>query len=120
MTVVVGSVIFYSISLWLALAGHFFLPGEPITRTNALGLALAFAGITWALGHRGGGGQASLTGDLFARGTAIAWVWPEMQLLWMVGVPGPVLIGTSLLLGPWIRALSWLRRWRAFPSSRRS
>lgn len=121
-TVVRSSILFYSMPLWFALAGHFFLPGERITRPKALGLALAFAGVAWALANRGGGGHASLSGDLFglaaalgwagtafvARGTALARVRPEVQLLWMVGVSGPVLILASLWFGPWVRALTWV------------
>jgi drug/metabolite transporter (DMT)-like permease len=121
-TVVMSSIVFYSMPLWLAVIGHFFLPGERITRAKAVGLALAFTGVAWALGQRGGAGTASLVGDLFALGAALGWaltafiargsamarVRPEMQLLWMVGVSGPVLLVASVFFGPWIRALSWL------------
>lgn len=122
-TVVRSSIIFYSMPVWLSLAAHYGLPGERITWPKAVGLALAFAGVAWALAHRGAGhGQASLSGDLLALGGALAWaalaflsrasamarVRPEMQLLWMVGVSGPVLIGASLFFGPWVRALTWL------------
>lgn len=121
-TVVMSSIIFYSMPLWLAVIGHFALPGERVTGAKAAGLAVAFAGVAWALAHRGAGGTGSLGGDIFALGAALGWaltayiargsamarVRPEMQLLWMVGVSGPVLIGASFFFGPWVRALEWL------------
>ena len=123
-TVVRASIIFYSMPLWMSVIAHYALPGERITPVKALGLALAFAGVAWALAHRGGGegGQASLTGDLFALGAAFGWagtalmargsamarIRPEMQLFWMVGVSGPVLIAASVFFGPWLRDLHWV------------
>ncbi len=124
-TVVRASIIFYSMPVWLALAAHLFLPGERITRQKGLGLAIAFAGVAWALAHRGGGGadgQARLAGDLCAlaaafgwagtafmtRGSAMVRVKPDMQLLWMLGVSGPVLLGASVFFGPFVRDLQWV------------
>ncbi|MDE3120549.1 MAG: DMT family transporter, partial [Paracoccaceae bacterium] len=122
-TVVRSSIIFYSMPLWLSIAAHYGLPGERITWLKAMGLALAFAGVAWALLHRGAGhGQASVSGDLLALGGALAWagvaflsrasamarVRPDMQLLWMVGVSGPVLIAASIFFGPLVRDLTWL------------
>ena len=40
-----ASVIFYSMPLWLALIGHFALPGERLTPLKVLGLVLALAGV---------------------------------------------------------------------------
>ena len=54
-TVTRTSIIFYSMPVWLALIGHFVLPGERMTRVRAAGLALAFAGVAWAILMRGGG-----------------------------------------------------------------
>ena len=61
-TVTRTSVIFYSMPLWLALIGHFVLPGEQMHRAKALGLVLAFSGVAWAIIDRGAGtaGQASI------------------------------------------------------------
>lgn len=122
-TVVRASIIFYSMPLWMSVIAHYALPGERITPLKALGLLLAFAGVAWALAHRGGsGGQASLTGDLYALGAAFGWagtalmargsamarIKPEMQLFWMVGVSGVVLIAASAFFGPWVRDLHWV------------
>ena len=116
-TVTRTSIIFYSMPVWLALIGHFVLPGERMTRVKALGLALAFAGVAWAILMRGGGGEASLLGDLLALGGALGWagvallargtslreVAPDMQILWQLAVSAPVLLAASLMLGPWVR-----------------
>ncbi|TCO70472.1 DMT family transporter [Rhodovulum euryhalinum] len=125
-TVTRTSVIFYSMPVWLALAGHVLLPGERITRRKALGLALAFAGVAWAIVDRGGpGGQASLAGDLCALGAAFGWagialcaratplnrVAPEMQLFWQVTVSAPILLALSPLFGPPVRELAPVHLW---------
>lgn len=117
-TVIRTSVIFYSMPVWLAVSAHFLLPGERLTRLKALGLALAFAGVVWAIVDRGGVvGKASLIGDLFALGAALAWmglvlvarmsnlraVSSNMQILWQVLVSTPLLLGASLFFGPWVR-----------------
>jgi len=123
-TVVRTTIIFYSMPVWLALAGHFFLPGERITPLKAAGLALAFAGVAWAIVNRGGGGgepvgRVSLLGDLcallgsmgwaatafLARGSAMKRVVPEVQLMWMLAVSAVVLLALSPVFGPLIRDL---------------
>ena len=113
------SVIFYTMPVWLALAAHFVLPGERMGRAKAAGLALAFAGVAWAIVSReGASGEGSLAGDLLALGAALAWAGivlcaratrlrgapPDVQLLWQVGVSAPILMAVSLLLGPPVRA----------------
>ncbi|PRY94916.1 drug/metabolite transporter (DMT)-like permease [Hasllibacter halocynthiae] len=116
-TVTRTSVIFYSMPVWMALAAHFLLPGERLTRTRAAGLALAFAGVVVAILWRGGGGEASLVGDLLALGAAFGWagialiargtrlreVRPDMQLVWQLAVSAPVLLAASPFFGPFLR-----------------
>ena len=113
------SVILYSMPVWLALIGHFALPGERMGRARALGLASAFAGVAWAIVAREGEGAAegSLLGDLLALAAAISWagivlcargtrlrtVRPDMQLMWQVTVSAPALLAASWLFGPWVR-----------------
>lgn len=119
-TVTRTSIILYSMPVWLALAAHFVLPGEKTTAAKAIGLALAFAGVTWAILDRSSGqGQASLAGDLFAlfaawswaaialltRGTRLREVRPDMQLFWQVLVSAPILILAAPLFGPLVRDL---------------
>lgn len=126
-------IIFYSMPVWLAIAAHFGLPGERLSPLRGLGLALAFAGTAWAILDRSGGqGQASLAGDLYALGGALGWagtaflarrpamakVGPEMQLLWMVGVSGPILLLAAPAFGPLLRAVEpihWF--WLVFQAS---
>lgn len=125
-TVTRMAVIFYSMPIWLALGAHLALPGEAITRSRAAGLALAFAGVAWAILDRSaGGGAGSLAGDLCALGAALSWagialiargsalarVRPEMQLLWQVSVSAVILLVLSPLFGPFIRDLQPIHLW---------
>ena len=122
-TVTRVSVIFYSMPVWLAVIGHFALPGEGITRAKAAGLALAFAGVAWAIVMRGQGGEGSLAGDLLALGGALAWagialiargtrfrlVPPDMQILWQLAVSVPILLAVSTVMGPPVHAFEpWM------------
>lgn len=125
-TVTRSSIIFYSMPVWLTLAGHFLLPGERITRQKFLGLVLAFGGVAWAISDRSaGGGQASLAGDLFALLAALGWagialcaratplirVPPETQLFWQVAVSAPILLALAPLFGPLVRDLQPIHLW---------
>ncbi len=119
-TVARAVVIFYTMPVWLALMAHFGLPGERLTPVRFGGLILAFGGTALAILDRGGGGQASLTGDLFALGAALGWagtayltrasrlreLGPEVQLLWMVGISAPILLLAAQIpaFGPLVRA----------------
>ena len=125
-TVTRTSVIFYTMPLWLAVMGHFLLPGEGMTRTKALGLVLAFAGVALAIVWRGGGGgEASLLGDILALLAAISWAaiallvratplrseTPEVQLLWQLSGSAVILICLAPLFGPLIRDLQPIHLW---------
>lgn len=119
-TVTRTAIILYSMPVWMAIGAHFVLPGERVTPVKLLGLALAFAGVAWAILDRSSDkGQASLLGDfcavlaawcwaaiaLLARGTRLREVQPEMQLFWQILVSAPVLILLAPLFGPLIRDL---------------
>ena len=119
-TVTRTSIILYSMPVWLAVAAHFLLPGEQITRLKLTGLSLAFAGVTWAILDRSSAqGHASLLGDLcaliaawcwaaitlVARGTRLREMRAEMQLFWQVVVSAPILILAAPFFGPLIRDL---------------
>ncbi len=125
-TVTRSSVIFYSMPVWLALAAHVLIPGQALTRRKAAGLALAFAGVVWAIADRGGaGGQASLIGDICALGAAMGWAGialcakgtvlrherPEIQLLWQVGVSAPLLLLAAPFFGPFLRDPQAIHLW---------
>ena len=117
-TVVRTSVLLYSMPVWLAIAAHFLIPGERLTRMKTAGLALAVSGVAVAMfGKNSPGMNADFLGDLCALAAAIAWaciplctrqtkfstVEPEMQLMWMVAVSAPVLAASSLFFGPVVR-----------------
>lgn len=118
-TVTRASVIFYSMPVWLALIAHFVLPGERLTRTKSVGLALAMTGVAVALSERGGG-AISWTGDLLALTSAFCWagialcvritplsqVPPAPQLLFQVAVSAPVLLLIAPLYGPLLREVA--------------
>ena len=123
-TVSRASINFYTMPLWLALLGHFLIPGERITRTKGLGQALAFPGVVIAILWRGEGGEASLLGDVLALLAAIGWaalavvaktmlrdVAPDRQLLWQVAVSAPILFLAAPFFGPFIRDLAPIHLW---------
>lgn len=125
-TVTRVSVIFYSMPVWMAVAAHFLLPGERLSPARSLGLALAFAGVAWAIVDRSGlGGAASLTGDLAALVGALGWMGvslmprltrlgrltPEMQMFWQVAVSAPVLLLAALAFGPLVRDFAPATAW---------
>lgn len=119
-TVTRVSIIFYSMPVWMALVAHFSLPGEQLTPVKSVGLALAFAGVVWAILDRGSaGGEISLWGDLAALGAALGWMGvslcarltplktlsPDMQIFWQLLVSAPLLLVVAPLFGPLIRNL---------------
>ncbi len=112
--------------VWMAVTAHFVLPGEQLTPQRSLGLALAFAGVAWAIVDRSGlGGEASLAGDLAALVAALGWmgvsltprltrireVTPEMQMFWQVLVSAPVLLVAAVAFGPLVRDFTPATAW---------
>ena len=127
-----ASVIFYSMPVWMGILGHFFLPGERLTRPRALGLLLAFAGTAWAILSKNPSGQSSLVGDLCALVAAFGWAGtaflarktrlreagPEAQLFWMVLVSAPLMLLAAPAFGPLLREVEpmhWV--WLVFQAS---
>lgn len=123
-TVTRVSVIFYSMPLWLALMAHVWIPGERITAMKAAGQGLAFLGVAVAIVWRGGGGEASLLGDVLALLSAFCWagiamvartglkdVAPDRQLVWQVLVSAPILMLAAPFFGPFIRDLQPIHLW---------
>lgn len=117
-TVSRSSIIFYSMPVWLALAAHFFLPGERLSGPRLIGLGLAMSGVFLALVDRQGG-QANVWGDVLSLLAAFCWaaiallvrvtplskVPAEQQLLWQLVISAPILIVMSLFYGDLIRDL---------------
>lgn len=115
-TVSRASIILYSMPVWLALAGHFLLPGERLSVVRAVGLALALLGVVIAMGDRSNG-TASLLGDVLALCGALFWAGiallvrvtplsqtpPVTQLMFQVAISGPLLLLAAPMFGPMIR-----------------
>lgn len=111
-----ASVIFYSMPVWLALAAHFLLPGERLSTSRVLGLALGLLGVGVALLDRTSG-AANIWGDLLALVAAIGWAAialivritplakanPESQLLWQLLVSAVVLSVAAPMFGEFLR-----------------
>ncbi len=107
------SILFYSMPVWLAIFAHFLLPGERLTPARALGLALAMAGVTWAVLERDPVTGGSILGDVLAIIAALSWAaialtvrlsrlreeTPETQLFVQQLVAAPILIGFGLWVG---------------------
>ena len=107
------SILFYSMPVWLAIFANFLLPGEQLTPARALGLALAMAGVTWAVLERDPVTGGSLLGDVLAIIAALSWAaialtvrlsrlreeTPETQLFVQQLVAAPILIGFGLWVG---------------------
>lgn len=115
-TVSRASVIFYSMPVWLAIASHFLIPGDAMTRLKGLGLVMAMGGVALALLDRSDT-TASLAGDLMALTSAMCWaaialcvkitplsmVPPAQQLMFQVLISAPVLLFVALLTGDLLR-----------------
>lgn len=123
-TVSRASIMLYSMPVWLALAAHFVLPNERLTRRRSLGLALAMGGVAVALIDRNGG-TASLAGDLLALMAAMCWAGialtvrltplskatPEIQLLWQLVISAPILLAFAPAMGDLVRDLAPIHLW---------
>jgi len=114
-----ASIIFYSMPVWLSLGAHFLLHGERMSTAKAAGLALAMAGVAWAILHRPAGqASASLVGDLCALVGAVGWAGlslalratrareagSHVQLMAMLVVSAVVLLGAAPFFGPLVRS----------------
>jgi drug/metabolite transporter (DMT)-like permease len=72
-TVVRNTLLVNAMPFWMLLGGHFLL-GEHFTTRKLFGLLLAFAGLVVVFSDKiGGGGDATLVGDLLSLGAGILW-----------------------------------------------
>ena len=123
-TVSRASIMLYTMPVWLALIGHFVLPGEQLTPRRSIGLVLAMSGVVMALLDRSGA-NVSLLGDLLGLSAAVCWAGialtvrltplaqekPEVQLLWQLAISAPVLMITAFFIGDTIRELQPIHLW---------
>jgi drug/metabolite transporter (DMT)-like permease len=123
-----NSILYYSMPIWITALGHFFLPNEKLNFFKALGLIFAFAGVALAISDNEETISIhnwQLIGDFLAIMAAILWaiiiylakgtkfkdVPPEMQLVWMLLVSGPILLIASLFFGELVRDFQMLHLW---------
>ncbi|MEM1198577.1 MAG: DMT family transporter [Pseudomonadota bacterium] len=120
-TVARASIMFYTMPFWLAVAAHYLIPGERLSRYKVFGLLLAICGIVLAFYDPSeSAGEKALLGDLMCLAGAFLWggiplmvrttrlakSTPEMQLVYMVGVSAIVVLPMSPLFGDLIRDLT--------------
>ena len=127
-TVSRNSIIYYSMPLWLTMLLFFTKSNEKISFLKFLGLILAFIGVVLSVTNFKINlilNSPNLIGDILAFLAALFWalliiiaknssfskVSPEMQLLWMVMVSGPILTIFSLFIEDPIRNFQLIHIW---------
>ena len=127
-TVSRNSIIYYSMPLWLTILLFFTKNNEKISFLKFLGLILAFIGVVLSVTNFKINlilNSPNLIGDILAFLAALFWalliiiaknssfskVSPEMQLLWMVMVSGPILTIFSLFIEDPIRNFQLIHIW---------
>tara|TARA_B100001057_G_scaffold499859_1_gene612177 strand:- start:2306 stop:3190 length:885 start_codon:yes stop_codon:yes gene_type:complete len=127
-TVSRNSIIYYSMPLWLTILLFFTKNNEKISLLKLVGLILAFIGVVISITNFKIDlilNSQNLIGDILAFLAALFWailiiiaknssfskVSPEMQLLWMVMVSGPILTIFSLFIEDPIRNFQLIHIW---------
>ncbi len=116
------SLFFYTMPFWVAVGAHFLIPGERLTRSRVVGLAIALAGVTLALSGNDApsAGTRAWLGDLLAVGGGVLWAGialltrttrlssatPEMNLLYQLAVSAVLLLAVAPLFGEPIREVT--------------
>ena len=116
------SLFFYTMPFWVAVGAHFLIPGERLTRSRVVGLAIALAGVTLALSGNDApsAGTRAWLGDLLAVGGGVLWAGialltrttrlssatPEMNLLYQLAVSAVLLLAVASLFGEPIREVT--------------
>ena len=123
-----NSIIYYSMPLWLTILLFFTKNKEKLSYIKLLGLILAFSGVVISVSKNDTGiiiNSSSLFGDFLAFLAALFWALliiiaknsnfnketPEMQLLWMVMISGPILICFSFFIEDPIRDFQIIHIW---------
>lgn len=116
-TVSRASIVFYSMPVWLALVGHFVLPGERLSALRLIGLVLAMAGVALALSDPASRSEGSVLGDALALCAALFWAGialivrlgtvarqpAETQLFWQLTLSSVILLALAPLFGDVLR-----------------
>lgn len=113
-----ATMLFYTMPFWLACAAHFMIPGERLTPLRVFGLAMAVAGVAWALLRNDHPAtEYALLGDLMCLVAAFCWAGiallvrttalsrssPEMQLVYQLAVSGAIMLPLAPLFGDLVR-----------------
>lgn len=113
-TVARASVFFYTMPFWVAIAAHFLIPGERLTRLRVIGLLLAGAGVVIALSRTNAdAGENALWGDIMALMAATGWaaiaiiarttkfstITPDLQLLYQLTISAIILLPIAIYGG---------------------
>lgn len=116
-----SSILFYTMPVWVAVAAHFLIDGERMSKRRAAGLALAVIGIAVALlNNDQKAGPNALLGDVFALLAATGWAaiailarvtklsksTPEMQLIYQLIVSAPILLVVAFYFGETFREMT--------------
>ena len=116
-----ASIFFYTMPFWTAIAAHFLIPGEHLTKPRVTGLILAVAGVVIALMDRSEvSGEFALVGDLLCLVAALFWsgiilvakktrfseIGPELQLLYQLVISALILLSLSAFLEQPIRNIT--------------
>lgn len=116
-----ASMLFYTMPVWVALAAHFLIPGESLTRKRVAGLLLAVCGVGLALlKNDHPASDNAFVGDLMALAGATGWAAialvvrtsklskavPEMQMLYQLIVSAPILIFIAWMQGEFFREMT--------------
>lgn len=117
------SILFYTMPVWLAIASHYTVTTDRLTRRKMAGLVLAVAGVVLSVSSRSDAAFDSLLdnhlllGDMLALLAALCWAgiaWlakfsplngapPERQLLYQLAVSALLLLPVSLVGGEFLR-----------------
>jgi drug/metabolite transporter (DMT)-like permease len=115
------AILFYTMPVWVALAAHFLIPGEILTRRRIAGLLLAVVGVVVALARNDHpASELALLGDMMALVAATGWAGvgltarltklshanPAMQLVYQLAVSAPVLLALSYFAGEPFRQMT--------------
>lgn len=109
-----ATLLLYSAPFFVALGGHFLL-NDRLNQLRLIGLVLAFAGVSLALGGPGSrsGGEATLLGDALCLAAGVGWASttlilrasplktepPERTLLDQLSVSAVILLAVSWAIG---------------------
>jgi drug/metabolite transporter (DMT)-like permease len=122
-----GTLFFYTAPFFTALGAHLVLPEERLGLRQAIGLAVAFAGVGVAFADGLATGTGDLTGDLLCLLAGLLWgvttvvvkasrglarVRSSRVLFWQLAISAPIILVGSALLGelnhlPRPDALAW-------------